>query len=566
MSISRTAKRSRPAASNRDAGFTITEALITLAIGAVLVLFVGTLLQRSASVRTYATSRLLDEIDSNLGLRMLIGQLNRSQILQTRLLTCSGLSAAFADAQDFELDKTDGGSFSIVSESGSALASPHPTQASSLILTEPGRFLPGSLIAVINVAKPEMAGVFTVTAMNASTGIVQVAPAAVDAQTGCEIGAKSQSWSSLTAGSDRPVFVVQKLQIGKYSVAPEPQRPGKSSLVVQMYPAQGEPPRQAVIPGFESLKVDNEWTKYAANDETGDVRSGRMVSDIVVDFYPPVRQGQQEPKDPRRVASQASYELTPVLRLNKDVQTQAIPSTELYPTCSVTAAPQDATPIPPGLSPTDPILEQGRPYLITGSVSENLIGTSLVVRIIPSGGDAKCVLYDPPPKPWENRFPFTGAFEIHADPSLPSDMQAFVCIVKGKVGFTSTMKYFDPKLKRQMTLDCTGASASAPSEYRFLDGEQPSCSRTGDVYNIPLIVENVPDNPRTGPVLNAAACHWQKSPTETEVVKDPEDSSKAYTSCVRPQGAAAPEAVLVSMDVQPQLIIEGEKFHEIVCN
>lgn len=520
---------------------TLVELLIAMGIGTILLLFVTSITSRVAQVRTYATTRLFDELDSSLGVRVLVGQLNRSQVLRTGLFRCSGVGASFALGLPDGLSKTQnhivgqGGvdAFEFPYWEATAIASPDPQNIAMVNVTDAERFPKNSLVTMTNSRDSRIGGVFSVVDVDIAGGKLTLGPPNLQGTRFCAVDTgNSQSLSQLvtSSGSRAKVFVLQRVRIAAYSVAADPVHGAVLSLQTYPFSGQGEAPKISVVTGFTKMDLTFAWTNYVRESA-----AGRMQIDVLTAFKRQTGQttvnesGQSvRATDDQTIGSQGSYEITPVQRENPAAETAALPSLSEFPTCSVFLEPADGAKLPPGFEPA----ANGKLYYLTGSFA-GLARNPLSIDVSPSpnpGAEVICTNAD-------------GSVSSNGSTSLriPGGVvERQICSIRGGLILGGGMKYFDNTLGKALTANCTGMSVNVPTGWKY-DGAASRCTRDGDI-SIGDLVDGTGKIPGPALYLSDKSCLWS--------------NSSEFTECTPPETA---DAVLEQVQLYPQnLTVDGQ--------
>lgn len=514
---------------------TLVEVLIAMGIGTILLLFVTSISTRVAQVKNHATTRLFDELDSGLGIRVLVNQLNRSQVLRTRLFDCGGIGANFAKdsgaAASFTLEE--GGSFAFPYWESNGIASLDANSMDEVIVSDFDRFPVGSMVMLFKANDAKTGGLFQVLAVDAAKGSLKLGPGNLGKNTSeCQIsGANNKSLAQLrgSGNSAATVYMMQRVRVASYSIE-------KGVLNLQTYPSlAAEAPKLSVVQGVQQVSLKFDWLPYGTSSA-----AGRMKIDTRITYQTVTATeragGQAANAQTRTIASQGSYEIVPVQRENATAETSAAPQTAKFPTCSVFLTSDDSAKIPSGFTP----VPNGKLFRLSGAFSD-VKPTAIDVGVTADPGSAFPVILCVSPSG------SVGSSAMSLSVSGET-VQSWLCSIRGKFYLSGSMKYYDESLGKQMSVACTGTSTSVASGWKYAAGSQTTCTPAGGI-SLGSLVDNA-EGTTPGPTLDVGGCRWSDDPSSLK-------------SCDLP---ADPAVTLLEIKLIPNgLSIDGASLN-VTCN
>lgn len=461
-----------------EAGLTIPEVLIGLALAGLLAGLVSVPLVMTNKLSRRSLDRVVEAVDSNLSIQLLNRHISASQLVRTKVFSCSGLSRAFKTESTGQIILKPGSTdqFTLPFVSQSSIGSIPYSGTNEIHVSDATLYYEGDLVAIVGADNPENVGFFKIADVNEVQSKIKLTEASI-APSGTDClpnGAPLLSYAGFkqaaTNAGQRTVFV-QKFHMAIYQVRGD-------DISLRIYPqAMGDSQMMSVFKGFRSFRMDTAWQKRGMSDTHQEIE-GTFRMQVFVELAEPELDATRSSvtckgkgsastgnsfceNDQlfhiRRLETYGRYVLASSERLNPQVQTNAVPEATVFPTCYIRAQKAggvfDFSSLP--AFPTDP---SRRLYVVSGGVSEASLGT-VNISVTPytdPGQSIYCVNREDLKTLPGNKVPIhTSEFMFSGNYSPTSNTwNEMLCSVKGKVELRGALRYYDPGMKKSAIVTC----------------------------------------------------------------------------------------------------------------
>lgn len=556
MSTSRPVRRCR----RSESGLSVTELIIVTFIMGLLAVLVAAPLQMTNQLSKSSIERLVESSDAPASLRVFSSHFAGAQIARSPLITCDGISAAFKtdsiraeDGRIRVMPQSAGDEFrrfSLPFSSASALGAIDPSTTNAIIVSEPGMFDKGDLVAVINAENSGVAGMFTIE--NKDDAGKLFLSDATNVQSGdCRLNQSANTTlsqlKSLAATKGMRNVIVLRFHIATYESSGD-------SLYVRVYPQTPDDKYTSQFAeNFEMFDLTLQYQKRQAvgqsisSDDFEEVEGTLWATvNFVLLEYDQVRARQQKGCTPdefkesktqvcmsgrlfsrRTITNTMRFTLSGSKTLNPQVTTNTVSKQNIFPTCYIKAQEE-------GYAMTLPKKMQNcytggtsKLFRISGAVSEPGLGAiNLNVGVTLKPNSKMCcmnaaelkALKDPdnPTKEedidlWKGEKDAANAAQDLAFPlnGTAASLDEMLCQIAGGAEMGAKMQFFDPGLMKRREVSChENVNIFSPTTDTYRVVGAVGCTRTG-ACTLPSELQNVKTGEtQIGAFYQEVSCSW----------------------------------------------------------
>lgn len=489
-----------------EIGVTVVELVVVLIIVGLMAILISAPLQMTNQLSKNSLDRLTEAADSNLSIRMFSQQFAGSQIVRSDFFACTGNSKALKNESSTALSiilepnvnpSAAHGAFSLPFASASVLGSVDNAASNIVNVSDKTVFTEGDLVILVSADDSSKVGLMKVTNIGNTGARLQLEDAAInESELQCQINpgfiTRLAEFKQMSADRGLKNVFVQRFHIAHYTV-------NDDSISVRIFPQMpAGKPGTMFAAHFNKFQIDVQWQKRQAvgasagandNNET----EGTLWATLNFKTYEVDTRSQgvacteadnnattlcinKTKYNLKEFKHSTRFVMSGTRRLNPKVTTNAIPKTDLFPTCYVKAEVAGfSLVLPPSLKG----FQSGpgyRLYRIQGAVSEK--GMSQISLAIDSkkqpGAKMTCINTaelalidddsnprrpkDPKDRPKPNKWIPPGDIKVYdssfALRGTSSTLDEMLCSIKGKVELLGNLSYFDPGRRRMASIKC----------------------------------------------------------------------------------------------------------------
>lgn len=391
-----------------------------------------------------------------------------SYVMRLGFFTCDSSQSLMVTEKSEELSlKSDGDSLEFV-KVDMAVAAGILQDGETLVLSDAKKIRKNDFVLLNRPESFEDAGLFRVINVNYDNNRVQVTPADFDdSMSGCRDSLEFKKVSHFAGSQLKSDLILSQVSAVKFTI-------NQGQLRRQIWPVKNLAAVESLA-GIKELAILGQWSPQSEYGQRNSL-IGSMLYQIIIKI-----------DEKATVTSFHKAEKEKVIWsqyvLNEHKGDQKIPqrldslSSGVEPTCIVTHE------FKPSTLSVDPALkgmyDNAISLKISAAVSEILNSPAIDISFSPSpGGLIHCFKHDPetglfsPPGPG-----VSGVLTLQQTEGI---FDTYTCAVRGRVGLSATLTYFDLGANHVKTVSCEAGAIQAPTQYRLNGYVKPSCKKSGE--------------------------------------------------------------------------------------
>lgn len=473
-----------------QSGMTLVEMLLALGIFSFVALAAFSFIFPYFFMTQRLRESMTDVVDNDLGVRMIMRELENSYIIRSDGLSCGEMDTFLKTSLPFKsgpsLTLSPGKMISFPYSVFAGMAARDVNSTNGMFVTDSVQYPKDSIVMAIHPDDSTHFGFFKVDAVNPARSQITLTDAGLSTTpTLCSSSGTPSTLSQLFAfnGGGSKGLILHRIRIVSYL------RGNTTSTNDKVYRSswpdeQGaaSQPKSLFFNGLIDATFKSGWENYKDVSDSSVQRSGKWTAEMNYKVYQKSMVNQKSSPDHKGeriydIVSRASYDLAATRRLNTAVETGASTAEVKFPTCSVMIS---DSPKEIDYSATD--LTNVKAYSVTGTVSDDVAGV-IQAQLLQSGplpARASCHLED-------DLIPDYRITEVSSNSVVlvkaASGFSKYICLVSGSMNLNASMSYVDPKTQRTFSgIPCSGGSVTSPNAFKFIDDNNVArCFKDGQI-------------------------------------------------------------------------------------